>query len=463
MTENLLVSLNDIEEKEASWLVPQRMPKGQIIILAGDGGSGKTSCWCSLAAAISTGAQVFFDETPKEFFESEPQKVLFFSSEDSLEYTLKARLRKAGANFNNIFSVDLKNERFSEIKFNSKLLKELIEQVKPALIVFDPLQASKSNIRESTRIAYNIHWNANIKASLLSDMKISQIKQYHIKKWIAELKEKGAKNSSIKRYETLLSTVLQFAVKNDLIRKNPCADCGREIKVAPANKRALTVNEQKALLDFAKNDNTYSVYYPIILFLLSTGLRISEAVGLTADRIDSKNNVIHIDRQLIYRTVEGSYAYRFAPTKSSSGKRDIPLTENVKKALIKQKEIDLVLGRRAKEQKVDGEKGLIFITRNGTPINSRNFGKALDGLVKAYNRKEVINAESEHRDPVLLPHINPHMLRHTFCTRCAEAGLDIKVLQMIMGHSDISITMNIYNHVDAARVQNEMKKLENVM
>lgn len=173
--------------------------------------------------------------------------------------------------------------------------------------------------------------------------------------------------------------------------------------------------------------------------------------------------VIHIDRQLIYRTVEGSYAYRFAPTKSSSGKRDIPLTENVKKALIKQKEIDLVLGRRAKEQKVDGEKGLIFITRNGTPINSRNFGKALDGLVKAYNRKEVINAESEHRDPVLLPHINPHMLRHTFCTRCAEAGLDIKVLQMIMGHSDISITMNIYNHVDAARVQNEMKKLENVM
>lgn len=50
MTENLLVSLNDIEEKEASWLVPQRMPKGQIIILAGDGGSGKTSCWCSLEA-----------------------------------------------------------------------------------------------------------------------------------------------------------------------------------------------------------------------------------------------------------------------------------------------------------------------------------------------------------------------------------------------------------------------------
>ena len=169
MTENLLVSLNDIEEKEASWLVPQRMPKGQIIILAGDGGSGKTSCWCSLAAAISTGAQVFFDETPKEFFESEPQKVLFFSSEDSLEYTLKARLRKAGANFNNIFSVDLKNERFSEIKFNSKLLKELIEQVKPALIVFDPLQASP--------YAYLRNYKMHLATRFLqeSDRKVSEI------------------------------------------------------------------------------------------------------------------------------------------------------------------------------------------------------------------------------------------------------------------------------------------------
>lgn len=74
MTENLLVSLNDIEEKEASWLVPQRMPKGQIIILAGDGGSGKTSCWCSLAAAISTGAQISMISTNDFVLRSELMK-----------------------------------------------------------------------------------------------------------------------------------------------------------------------------------------------------------------------------------------------------------------------------------------------------------------------------------------------------------------------------------------------------
>ena len=329
--------------------------------------------------------------------------------------------------------------------------------------LFNVFMESKSNIRESTRINYTIHWNANIKTSLLSDMKIAQIKQYHIKKWIADLRSKGAKASSIKRYETLLSMVLQFALNNDLIRKNACADCGREIKTEPTHKRALTIKEQEALLEFIRDNNTWCVHYPLILFLLSTGLRISEAIGLTADRIDLKNNIVHIDRQLVYRTSEGSYCYRFAPTKSNSGKRDIPLTENAKKALIRQKEFDLILGRRGKEQKVDGEKGLVFLTRNGTPMNNRNFGKALDGIVKAYNKMEIARSEKEHRESELLPHISPHILRHTFCTRCAESGMDVKVLQTIMGHSNITVTMEVYNHVDEIRVQNEMKKLENVM
>ena len=329
--------------------------------------------------------------------------------------------------------------------------------------LFNVFMESKSNIRESTRINYTIHWNANIKTSLLSDMKIAQIKQYHIKKWIADLRSKGAKASSVKRYETLLSMVLQFAVKNDLIRKNPCADCGREIKSEPTGKISLTIKQQQMLLEFIEDDDTWCVHYPLILFLLSTGLRISEAIGLTADRIDMKNNVVHIDRQLVYRTSEGSYCYRFAPTKSNSGKRDIPLTENAKKALIRQKELDLILGRRGKEQKVDGEKGLVFLTRNGTPMNNRNFGKALDGIVKAYNKMEIVRSEKEHREPELLPHISPHILRHTFCTRCAESGVDVKVLQTIMGHSNIAVTMEVYNHVDEVRVQSEMKKLENVM
>ena len=81
----------------------------------------------------------------------------------------------------------------------------------------------------------------------------------------------------------------------------------------------------------------------------------------------------------------------------------------------------------------------------------------------SYNKQESQIAIKEHREPELLPHISAHILRHTACTRMAEAGIDPKVLQVIMGHSDISTTMNIYNHADSERMKNEMKKFKNIM
>ena len=82
------------KKKRNGWL-PQYIPKGQITVLAGDGGSGKTTIWCGQAAAVSKGGKCFWCYTGG-LAQCKPQKVLFFSSEDSIEYTLKARLRKAG-------------------------------------------------------------------------------------------------------------------------------------------------------------------------------------------------------------------------------------------------------------------------------------------------------------------------------------------------------------------------------
>lgn len=137
----VLISMEQVEEKEAEWLVPQYIPKRCVVVAAGDGGSGKTTMWCNAAAAISSGNQVFFDSVPKEFVNAKPQKVLFFSSEDSAEYTLKSRLRRAGANLSNIFSVSLQDETFADIKFNSPILEEIISELKPALVIFDPVQS----------------------------------------------------------------------------------------------------------------------------------------------------------------------------------------------------------------------------------------------------------------------------------------------------------------------------------
>lgn len=140
-----LVSLDKVEEKEPEWLIKDYLPKNQITILAGDGGAGKTSVWCALAAGVSSGNRSFLEhgetENPFTGHFKEPGKVLFFSSEDSAEYTLKRRLRKNGAKLENIYYLSLTDEHFPEIKFNSPLLKELIKQHRPDLVIFDPLQS----------------------------------------------------------------------------------------------------------------------------------------------------------------------------------------------------------------------------------------------------------------------------------------------------------------------------------
>lgn len=136
-----LIRMADAKEKEAEWHVPEYIPKRSITLTCGDGGSGKTTVLCGIAAGTSAGKKIFFDSTPEEFVKYEPQKVLFLSSEDSIEYTLRARLRKAGANLDNIFSVSLQDESFGAIKFNSLALERLIAEVRPGLVIFDPIQS----------------------------------------------------------------------------------------------------------------------------------------------------------------------------------------------------------------------------------------------------------------------------------------------------------------------------------
>lgn len=135
-----MVSMENIDEKEPSWLVPGYIFGEGVTTLAGDGGCGKTTVWCAIAAAISSGKVPFMVQ---EFlpFESKPEKVMFFSAEDSFEYTLRRRLRKNGAILSNIYSIDITDDRFKEVKFNSPFLGELLERYRPALCIFDPIQA----------------------------------------------------------------------------------------------------------------------------------------------------------------------------------------------------------------------------------------------------------------------------------------------------------------------------------
>lgn len=136
-----LKRLQDVEEKEAEWLIFGYIPKGCITLLAGDGGTGKTYLWCNIVAAVTTGHRSILEHDIPFPETVQGKDVLFFSSEDSAAVILRRRLRKAGADANRVLFVDMSDPDFDAIKFNSSALAEIVEECKPALCVFDPIQS----------------------------------------------------------------------------------------------------------------------------------------------------------------------------------------------------------------------------------------------------------------------------------------------------------------------------------
>ena len=138
------------------------------------------------------------------------------------------------------------------------------------------------------------------------------------------------------------------------------------------------------------------------------------------------------------------------------------MTNQVYKAFLEQKKMNVLLGRRG-DYEMDGYSNFVFLNSNQRPYTYRSFNYILYGLVRRYNDKETQQAKKEKRKPVLLLNISNHILRHTGCTRMAESGMDVKVLQVIMGHSDAAVTLKVYDHVDKERMKKEIQKIENVI
>ena len=205
----------------------------------------------------------------------------------------------------------------------------------------------------------------------------------------------------------------------------------------------MTEKQEQALLSFIKTDNVYHKYYDDVLILLKTGLCISELCVPTVKDIDFKNEVVNIDHQLLKGKEQGYY---IETPKTKSGIRQVPLSEETIKAFQR------VIKSRPKTKpiEIDGHSDFLFVNPKGKSKVAIDYSTLFVRMVKKYNK---------HHEDNPLPHITPHILRYTFCTKMAHRNMNLKDLQYIMGHSNIGITMDWYTHSSIESVKTEIKRL----
>ena len=136
----------------------------------------------------------------------------------------------------------------------------------------------------------------------------------------------------------------------------------------------------------------------------------------------------------------------------------IPMLREVKSALLNERLRQMAEGFNRNE--VDGYTGFIFQTRRGNLCTSTAIDQIIKIIIRDYNTEETSAAKKQRREPVLLPHFSVHNLRHTFCTRFCENETNLKVIQEIMGHANISTTMDIYNEATMEKKKASFENLE---
>ncbi len=296
-------------------------------------------------------------------------------------------------------------------------------------------------LTENTIRNYTAMYSKHVSDSILGNMKISDIRKINITYFYEQLQEKDISYGTISFYHKLLSSVFNMAIDNELIRNNPTKRALEAVEGTHQKREALTRKQQEGLLSYLyKHDRDI---YRKVAFLIGTMCRVSEFAGLTWEDIDMKNRIITIDHQLQYKKIGGdNFDFHITSTKNTHTRR-IPMTDDVYDVLSELHKYYFIL---RKDYCVDGKKDFLFYSKSGNLLSITSFNYELKKAVEKYNET------AEYK----IGKISAHTLRHTGCTRDAEDGMDIKVLQYIMGHSNTQITNNVYNHVNEERAASEV-------
>lgn len=329
--------------------------------------------------------------------------------------------------------------------------------------LFEIWKTLKRGVKESTYSGYIYTFNSLIKPyignKLVVQLKRTTIRAYYLKL----LDERKVSIGTVENVHSILHQILQYAVDDDYLRKNPSDCLIKELKASyhykNGKRESLSLKHEIAFLKYLKDYSRFHHWYPTFFIMANTGMRVGELTGLRWCDVDLESGYIDINHTLIYFNYKDNdngigCHYAINTPKTENGVRKIVMTQAVKEAFIMQKELQELLEIKSLDE-IDGYKDFVFINVRGHVLNQNALNTAIHSAINNYNQ---MCSEDEK-----LPDFSCHVLRHTYATRLIESGANIKFVQYQMGHSEIQTTMDIYVSVTDEFKQKEISSFEEYM
>ena len=319
-------------------------------------------------------------------------------------------------------------EELEEKVFNLKLQLRMGVDIEDSTTVGELIQMwydaeVKPKVAENTATTIRSAINQHILPYISGD-RVRDVTPLKIKLVLNKAVESGLTVNSVRRVLRVLRGAFALAEENGMILKSPVLQRYKAEGKSLQKRDALTPEEESGLLEVLRGTSAYLFTW----MGLATGARRGELCGLKWDCVDLEKAEITLRRNLVFVGYSEYELHDYLKTESST--RVIPVPYDLVSAL--------------REERASTNSVFVFHRPNGQPFNSNQF----ETMWKSVRRRSGPEQSSRARAPYCKTHIKitPHVLRHTYATRCFEAGLDIKEVQRLLGHSSMQVTMEIYTH-----------------